>query len=236
MRDPWIETVTLKPAITPVTVLPPDPATAVVWRMTRAGESDVLVAGPRTKASYHVTKELPVCVRLRIRMGRVMALLGTAADELVDRTVPLEDVVGPSDLAEHLIAYRDRPAEAVEVLRSFLVDQLPARLPTRLDLVTNAVAELSDGMQPRVAETAAGLGVSERYLRRVFREDVGVSPKHFARIARVRSLIGQARRPWADTAAYAGYTDQSHLIADFRSLMGVTPKAFAAGKVPLSSC
>jgi AraC-like DNA-binding protein len=236
VHDPWIETVTLKPAITPVTMLPPDPATTVVWRMTRAGDSDVLVAGPRTKASYHVTKELPVCVRLRIRMGRVMALLGTAADELVDRTVPLEDVVGPSDLAEHLTAYRDRPAEAVDVLRGFLVDQLPARLPGRLDLVTNAVAELSDGIQPRVAETAAGLGVSERYLRRVFREDVGVSPKHFARIARVRSLIGQARRPWADTAAYAGYTDQSHLIADFRSLMGVTPKAFAAGEVPLSSC
>jgi AraC-like DNA-binding protein len=236
VHDPWIETVTLKPAITPVTVLPPDPATTVVWRMTRAGESDVLVAGPRTKASYHVTKELPVCVRLRIRMGRVMTLLGTAADELVDRTVPLEDVIGPSDLPERLVAYRDLPAEAAETLRGFLVDHLPSRLPGRLDLVTNAVAELSDGMQPRVAETAAGLGVSERYLRRVFREDVGVSPKHFARIERVRSLIGQARRPWADTAAYAGYTDQSHLIADFRSLMGVTPTAFAAGQVPLSSC
>ena len=236
MHDPWIETVTLKPATTPVTVLPPDPATTLVWRMTRAGDSDVLIAGPRTKASYHLTKELPVCVRLRIRPGRVMTLLATAADELVDRTVPLEDVIGPSNLAEQLISYRDRPAEAVEVLRGFLVDQLPSRLPGRLELVTNAVAELSGKIQPRVAETAAGLGVSERYLRRVFRQDVGVSPKHFARITRVRGLIDQARRPWADTAAYAGYTDQSHLIADFRSLMGVTPKAFAAGHVPLSTC
>jgi len=234
VHDPWIETVTLKPATTPVTVLPPDPATTVVWRMTRAGDSDVLIAGPRTKASYHLTKELPVCVRLRIRPGRVMTLLATAADELADRTVPLEDVIGPSNLAEQLICYRDRPAEAVEVLRGFLVDQLPSRLPGRLELVTNAVAELSGKIQPRVAETAAGLGVSERYLRRVFRQDVGVSPKHFARITRVRGLIDQARRPWADTAAYAGYTDQSHLIADFRSLMGVTPKAFAAGHVPLS--
>ncbi|WP_329002491.1 helix-turn-helix transcriptional regulator [Kribbella sp. NBC_00709] len=243
MLDPWIETVTLKPATTPITVLAPDPATTVVWRMTRAGESDVLIAGPRTQAAYHETKDLPVCVRLRIRPGRVTALLGTPADELVDRTVPLEDLVGrrAQHLAEHLVADRHRPAKAVEALRGFLVGQLPPRLPGRLDLVTNAVAGLAppaEGMPAprRVSDTAAGLGVSERYLRRVFREDVGVSPKHFARMARVRSLIDQAGRPWAETAAYAGYTDQSHLIADFRSLMRVTPKAFAAGKVPLSTC
>ncbi|WP_432880315.1 helix-turn-helix transcriptional regulator [Kribbella sp. CA-245084] len=241
MHDPWIETVILKPAIMPVTVLPPDPATTVVWRMTGAGESDVLIAGPRTKASYHVTKELPVCVRLRIRLGRVMALLGTAADELVDRTVPLDDVIGPSDLAERLVAYRDRPAEAVEVLGGFLVGQLPHRLPGRVEFVSNAIAELTPGAggmraPRRVDETAAALGVSDRYLRRVFRQAVGVSPKHFARITRVRNVIGQPRESWADTAAYAGYTDQSHLIADFRSLMGVTPKAFASGDVPLSAC
>ncbi|HZX01342.1 helix-turn-helix domain-containing protein [Kribbella sp.] len=87
----------------------------------------------------------------------------------------------------------------------------------------------------RVGQTADQLGVSERYLRRVFRQAVGVSPKHFARIARVRRVIG-TRRSWADTAAYAGYTDQSHLIADFRALMHVTPKAYATGNVPLSTC
>ncbi|MFF0343778.1 helix-turn-helix transcriptional regulator [Kribbella sp. NPDC004875] len=85
-------------------------------------------------------------------------------------------------------------------------------------------------------ETAARLGVSERYLRRVFRQAVGVSPKHFARISRVRSVIKQSGRSWSDTAAYVGYADQSHLIADFRALMRVTPTAFATGEVPLSRC
>ncbi|MFI5697168.1 helix-turn-helix domain-containing protein [Kribbella sp. NPDC051586] len=235
MHDPWIENVTLKPATTPVTVLPPDPATTVVWRMTHAGESDVLIAGPRTQAAYHVTKDLPVCVRLRLRPGRVMALVGTPADELVDRTVPLQDLIGQPalSLAEQLVAYQDRPGRAAEVLGDFLVGRLPRHLPDRLDLVSNAVTELT---ARRVDEAAATLGVSERYMRRVFRQAVGVSPKHFARIARVRSVIGRANKSWADTAAYAGYADQSHLIADFRALMGVTPRAFAAGKVPLSSC
>ncbi|MGW7685290.1 helix-turn-helix domain-containing protein [Kribbella sp. NPDC054772] len=233
--DPWVEDVTLRPATTPITVLPPDPATTVVWRMTTAGASDVLIAGPRTKAAYHVTKDLPVCVRLRIRPGRVTPLLGTAADELVDRTVPLEDVCGPSDLADRLTAYRTQPEQAVEVLGDFLLGQLPRRLPNRFDLVGSAVADLASTAR-RVDETAARLGVSERYLRRVFRQAVGVSPKHFARISRVRSVIGQAGRSWSDTAASAGYADQSHLIADFRALMHVTPQAFATGRVPLSTC
>jgi AraC-like DNA-binding protein len=243
---PWIETVTLTPATTPITVLPPDPATTVVWRMTPAGDSDVLVAGPRTTAAYHATKELPVCVRLRIRPGGVIPLLGTSPDQLVDQVVPLEALCGPSvtDLAERLVTYRHQPEGAATALSEYLVARLPVRLPTRLALVRDAVADLTtppatavrDGaVSRRVDEAAARLGVSERYLRRVFRQAVGVSPKHFARIARVRRVIG-TRHSWADTAAYAGYTDQSHLIADFRALMHVTPKAYTTGKVPLSTC
>ncbi|TDO64127.1 helix-turn-helix protein [Kribbella sp. VKM Ac-2571] len=236
---PWIENVTLQAPTTPITVLPPDPATTVVWRMTRAGESDVLIAGPRTKAAYHTSKDLPVCLRLRIRPGRALPLLGAAADELVDRTVPLSDLTGPSAnaLAGRLASYKDEPEQAAAVLGDFLLGRLPRRLPDRLELVGEAAAELGAGGAPRtVGETAQRLGVSERYLRRVFREAVGVSPKHFARITRVRTVIAQARRSWSDAAACAGYTDQSHLIADFRSLMRVTPEAYATGRVPLSTC
>ncbi|WP_427889738.1 helix-turn-helix domain-containing protein [Kribbella sp. GL6] len=231
---PWIETVTLAPATTPVTVLPPDPATTVVWRMTPAGDSDVLVAGPRTTAAYHRTKDLPVCVRLRIRPGGVIPLLGTPPDQLVDQVVPLESLCGASAtaLAEQLVTYRNHPARAADVLSDYLTARVPTYLPERLKLVRTAVADLPGR---RVDEAAARLGVSERYLRRVFRQAVGVSPKHFARIARVRRVIG-TRHSWADTAAYAGYTDQSHLIADFRALMHVTPNAYATGNVPLSTC
>ena len=233
---PWFETVTLTPATTPITVLPPDPATTVVWRMTPAGDSDVLVAGPRTTAAYHSAKDLPVCVRLRIRPGVVVPLLGTSPDQLVDQVVPLQALCGRSatDLAQHLVTYRDQLEQAADVLRDYLVARVPSHLPARLQLIRGAVTELTAESR-RVDVAAARLGVSERYLRRVFRQAVGVSPKHFARIARVRRVIG-TRHSWAVTAAYAGYTDQSHLIADFRALMHVTPRAYATGNVPLSTC
>jgi AraC-like DNA-binding protein len=82
-----------------------------------------------------------------------------------------------------------------------------------------------------VYAVAAELGVSERHLRRVFRETVGVSPKAYARVARFHRALGAAREDgragWASIAAAAGYYDQAHLIAEFRVIAGVTPRVLA---------
>jgi AraC-like DNA-binding protein len=63
----------------------------------------------------------------------------------------------------------------------------------------------------------------------VFRDTVGVSPKAFARLARFRRALRAARdnapASWASIAASAGYYDQAHLIAEFRAIAGVTPRA-----------
>jgi AraC-like DNA-binding protein len=232
---PWIEDVDVRVAGEPLVVLPPDPATTLVWRITAAGESGLLVAGPRTKAAYHAGKELPVCVRLRIRPGRVTPLLAVGADELVDRVVPLNELWGSEAdaLAEELLHLRDCPRRAVDLLGMRLLTKLPDRVPGRFDLVGAAVTDLAAARS--VGETAARLGVSDRYLRRVFHQAVGVSPKHFARIARVRLLLS-GRDSWSNLAASGGYADQSHLIADFRSLMRVTPAAYASGRVPVTYC
>jgi hypothetical protein len=60
-----------------------------------------------------------------------------------------------------------------------------------------------------------------------------LSPKQFARISRVRRVLARAgQERWASLAEEAGFFDQAHMIGDFRSLMGVTPAAFLAGKRP----
>ncbi|MFD0885163.1 helix-turn-helix transcriptional regulator, partial [Streptosporangium algeriense] len=87
----------------------------------------------------------------------------------------------------------------------------------------------------RLPAVARHLAVSERHLRALFADAVGLSPKRFERIERLREALTLAHADgprWAQLAAATGYYDQSHLTAEFRTLMGVTPAAFFKGRLP----
>jgi transcriptional regulator GlxA family with amidase domain len=80
-----------------------------------------------------------------------------------------------------------------------------------------------------VGGLAERYGFSVRQVERLFQEHVGVSPKMFGRLARLRlamRLGADAQVDWADVAARARYFDQSHMVRDFRDLNGATPGAF----------
>jgi AraC-like DNA-binding protein len=69
-------------------------------------------------------------------------------------------------------------------------------------------------------------------LRRRFDHDLGLSPKRYQRLVRfgrvIEHLRAPRRRQWCDVAATLGYSDQAHLIHEFRDFTGVTPTAFLA--------
>jgi AraC-like DNA-binding protein len=49
------------------------------------------------------------------------------------------------------------------------------------------------------------------------------------RFERATELLAQDRPPsWAELAFRCGYFDQSHLIHDFRAIVGVTPTEYIA--------
>ena len=71
----------------------------------------------------------------------------------------------------------------------------------------------------------AGLGL--RQFERRFVQQVGVSPKLFARVARFEAALDRmARSPqglWTEVAHRFGYYDQMHLVHDFSRFTGETP-------------
>jgi transcriptional regulator GlxA family with amidase domain len=88
-----------------------------------------------------------------------------------------------------------------------------------------------------VGEVARHVGVGERQLRTAFTTAVGISPKRFARLSRVRSVVaGASRESWARLANDAGYYDQSHMAAEFREVMHLTPGAFVRRAFPTVRC
>jgi AraC-like DNA-binding protein len=219
----------------------PDAATALVFRITADHRSDLIVLGPRTHASYHTGKLLPFCIRLRINPGRARPLLGLSVSELVDRVVPLGALWGEPGhrLARELVDLGRDPGLVLKHLETRLLDRLIGQAASdlsRSDLLHSAIQAMSarGKSQPdRLRAIAGQLSISERHLRNLFASEVGLSPKRFVRIGRVRGVLASAgRRQWAQVASDTGYYDQAHMITEFRAMMGVPPGAFVAGRLP----
>jgi AraC-like DNA-binding protein len=218
----------------------PDTATSVVFRTAADGRSDLLVVGPRTRASCHPGKNLPVCIKVRLLPGRARPVLGPPVSELADRVTPLAGLWGGSAVR------LERRLAGLGGDRGLILHHLQAALRARIStpppaglagarLVAAAAAALSARRPARLGDLARDLAVSERHLRDLLSEGTGLAPKSFTRIARLRSALacGQARSaPLAQIAAATGYYDQSHMTAEFRAMMGVPPAAFFAGVRP----
>ncbi len=79
----------------------------------------------------------------------------------------------------------------------------------------------------RIKELSYDTGVCERRLQRIFDEYIGISPKKTAELVRYQYLWNElvyGRDPEIQDLVYRfGYTDQSHLLRDFKRFHAMTP-------------
>jgi AraC-like DNA-binding protein len=117
-----------------------------------------------------------------------------------------------------------------ELRASRLLELLHARLANSPETVAEQILALAVSRRGgSVRELADASGYSERQLRRIFLDHVGVGPKEFGRMTRaIAALRGLAAAPssWSQYATDHGYYDQAHLIDEFREVVGQTPKRF----------
>ena len=80
----------------------------------------------------------------------------------------------------------------------------------------------------KALDIAGGLHISLRQLERICKENTGVSPKKLSSLVRYQYLWSDILyRPYRalDAVERYGYTDQAHLIRDFKRYHSMTPKA-----------
>lgn len=191
------------------------------------GGIDVYAMGVRESVHRKLLRRGHRTLMARLELSVFEPVLAVSAASLAGRTVPLAELWGARatrELVDRLAAARDARG-AIATLKRAIAQRVTApSAGARL-----AVAAAGRLTQARVHEVAEALGVSERHLRRVFVEHVGVSPKAFARLKRFRAALAAARGDqlpnWARVALEAGYYDQAHLIAEFRAIAGATPRA-----------
>jgi len=217
-------------APTPIERLP-DGTASLVLRARGSARCELFVVGPRTRALFKRPAPADLAISIRFRPGQVGRVLGVPAGELTDLVLFVDQLWGDQGtrLVDALSAAA--PPARLELLQQALVARAgQSHEPPAATLARRAVGLLIDcGGAARIGAIAAQLGITPRHLRRVFVATVGVGPKEYARMVRLQRAVRSDGAPsgWAATAAALGYTDQSHLIAEFRALVGMTPLEFA---------
>jgi len=136
-------------------------------------------------------------------------LWGAEARELRDRLV-LEGTAGRRlALLERYLRARVRQLER------------PSRTVCRaFELIQAAQGEIS------TEQLARACGCSSRTLRSATVAEAGLTPKHLARIVRIRyalDLLAGASVPLSAAAAASAFSDQAHMSREFRELIGEPP-------------
>ena len=195
------------------------------------GGFDIHALGPQHKVKRKLLRGGQRTVLIRLPLGTYHAVLGKPAPEFAGRIVALRDLwdtASTQRLEEQLASAKDTHS-AVVILKATIAERLGtgSRFDTNTRLAQIAARRLES---LTVASVAEDVGVSERHLRRVFREVVGLSPKEFSKLMRFERALNAAKdsrdSSWTDIAVGAGYYDHAHLIADFRSIAGATPREF----------
>ncbi len=177
----------------------------------------------RQVTTEHPGRSLGMQVNLDPLAARTF--FGLPLHELAHRSVALEDVLGDPSLVARVAEAPDwetRFALLDATLAPSLADARPSPEVAwawgRLRATHGRVA---------VGELASELGWSRKRIVARFRDEIGLPPKAVARqlrFERARELAGTLS--WGALAFECGFSDQSHLINEFRRITGRTPETF----------
>lgn len=210
--------------------------TAGNGELIQLGTGRAFVAGFHLRPALSWSSGEQRGIQIEISLAALRRLIGVPMSELVDRTIPLEALLGAAatDLGERLagtLECRERIA--------LLEAELLARFVARPELAPSQMAALQLLKQPGgdIMDIARRIGWSRKHLTDRVRDVVGVGPRSYRRVLRFDRAVklirnGADTEGWAGLAAESGYCDQSHMIREFNELAGMTPVALVRQQVP----
>jgi AraC-like DNA-binding protein len=194
-------------------------------------EGKAAIYGPAS--SFRLLPPKAAFTGIRIRRGAAKVVLGINLAEIGAGPVSIGTLWGGcAGELEDRLAGLSAPSDQVVCLAKFLSQRLPI-VGDLDDAVQTAIARIDLHPDGTIRDLTRNIGVSERHLRRRFRNHVGLGIKHYARIVRFQRLLDAIRRHkrlsgalspgWSATAYEHGFADQAHLIEEVRAFAGLTP-------------
>jgi AraC-like DNA-binding protein len=197
-----------------------------------APQSEAIVSGPQTRPMLIEPGTGRSLAGVHFRPGGAARLLRESARLFQNRDVPLVDIWPHSVRMIHDRLQQARsPHIALDTLETMLTQQLvrSTELHPAVKLGIDAIHQPVH--YSSIAELVARTGLSHRRFNELFTDAIGLSPKLYARVQRFQRVLKHVshaeRVDWPALALDCGFSDQAHMIREFRSFSGMSPTAYS---------
>ncbi len=219
-----------------------EPSIAILRRFDAAGDVyhvELTICGSYLKSHWYHPAPKEQLLALRLRPEISAQVFGLAPREFMNTGL----VAAPRALTEacerSLRAAETQPAfPALRMLADDLMRCAGSAVDNRKPEIYAADLIRRTNGAIRCRHVADQLGLSERHLRRRFRDATGFSPKEYARRHRLSATViaaeAEAAPDWAQLATTHGFHDQPHMINDFKTLLDMTPQQIHVERRALS--
>ncbi|UOE47429.1 helix-turn-helix domain-containing protein [Mucilaginibacter sp. SMC90] len=168
-------------------------------------------------------------ILVQFKPAGATAFFKTPLNELFNSHVSLDAFFSNSEIKnlDEKLSLVFSTEEKVKVIEGFLISKLRDR--NQDELILNSILRINAACgSVKMIQLATALNISQDAFEKRFRKVVGSTPKQYASIVRMRSLIDRwpANAALTEVALEAGFFDQSHFIKEFRKFTGMTPSAF----------
>ncbi|BFM43201.1 helix-turn-helix domain-containing protein [Flavobacterium sp. CFS9] len=160
-------------------------------------------------------------------------LLGIPAYEFLDSIVSIDTIFNRDGLIlQEQLCENYTISKKVELLNHFFGTYISDKTASHQLIIESSLRFITAYKGSfNVNQLAKFTGYTERHLERKFKECIGLNPKKFGNIIKLHYFLKLLKDKSVDTnltnISYdAGFSDQSHLIKEFKKHTGITPKEY----------
>ncbi len=168
---------------------------------------------------------------INFHKGKAYPFVQMPLNELTDSVVD-----GDLVLTNEIMELREMVLEAPFISNKFFIAENFLHKIFCNKLIVNPFIEFAVNKivqspnQMSIEHISNKIGYSQKHLIKLFKDNVGLSPKGFLKIIRFQKAISEiadTKSPdWTGIAFESGYYDQAHFINDFKAFSGFTPSQY----------
>lgn len=179
----------------------------------------VLSKNPVTNLKYHFIATIAITTRLCIEAGMQMEYAFRLSDFYIQQLDGIATEQGVIELHDYAVMDYVRKMQLVK-------NNFSASKP-----INEALNYIYNHMKERITieDIALHLNLSESYLSRLFKKEIGMSVSDYIReqkIERAKNLLRNSDFSLIEISNHLAFASQSHFIQVFKTMTGMTPKAF----------